>query len=727
MKERTEKMGKKLILAEKPSVGRDIGRVLACKKKDNRYMENDQYIVTWAMGHLIELAGPEKYNKKYSEWKLADLPILPDVMETQIIKNTQGQYSLVNKLLHRKDVSGIIIATDAGREGELVARWILEKSGIHKPLERLWISSVTDKAIREGFNSLKSGKEYENLFHAAVARAKADWYVGINATRALTTKYNARLSCGRVQTPTLALIAKREADIRSFKPKSFWEILLDTSAGTFKLTDEKNSSSRIFSKEKAESIHDELSKFQEAPLTEKRDTQKSTPPPLLYDLTELQREANKRYGFSAKQTLSILQGLYERHKILTYPRTDSKYLTKDVAGTIKERLAALRTPDYASYVREVEKTDHSGKRHIFNDAKVTDHHAIIPTEETIPWKLLSKEEDQIFRMVAERFLASLMPEHRYVQTQRKIRLGQHTFVMNTILTSQMGWKKVSASEEKSQSAQNIEKGDAVEIYRAAIREDQTKPPKPFTEGTLLGAMENPSKYMASKDQNLAKILENTGGLGTVATRADIIDKLFSKFYIEKKDQYLHVTQKGIQLLDLVPDVLKAPDLTAQWERKLENIKNGQLKMDVFIQEILAFTKELILQIKQDEGKFVHTNRTGDKCPKCGSYMLKEKGKNATVLVCSNRECNNKIRLEASTKARCPQCKKRMKMTGSGENQTFVCSCGYREKLTAFKKRKGKEHSGVSKKEARKFLNKQEEAPINDAMAEALAKWKQKDN
>ena len=336
---------KSLVLAEKPSVARDIARVLKCGKKSNGALEGDKYVVTWALGHLVTLADPEEYDKKYKEWKMEDLPMMPKKMELVVIKQTAKQYQAVKTQLFRKDVGEIIIATDAGREGELVARWILEKSHCTKPVKRLWISSVTDKAIREGFAHLRNGKDYEPLYDAAVSRAEADWLVGINATRALTCKYNAQLSCGRVQTPTLAMIAAREEEIRQFKPQEYYGLNLLAGGIRFSWQDPKSGSRRSFSKERVEDLKAKTGNGS-LEITEIEKSGKKTYAPGLYDLTELQRDANKKFGFSAKETLNIMQRLYEHHKVLTYPRTDSRYIGSDIVPTIKERLKACAVGPY---------------------------------------------------------------------------------------------------------------------------------------------------------------------------------------------------------------------------------------------------------------------------------------------------------------------------------------------------------------------------------------------
>ena len=372
---------KHLVIAEKPSVARDIARVLGCSKKNNSYIEGKDYVVTWALGHLVTLADPEEYGEQYKTWRLDTLPMLPGRWKLVVIKQTSRQYHAVKEQIFRKDISDIIIATDAGREGELVARWILEKAGNRKPLKRLWISSVTDKAIREGFSHLRPGKDYEDLYHAAVARAEADWEVGINATRALTCKYNAQLSCGRVQTPTLAMIAAREEEIKKFIPKPYYGLKAVVKGIPFTWADAKNNSGRTFDKSRIEAIYKNAeSKIR---ITEVKKKAKKTYSPALYDLTALQKEASQRYGYPAKETLNIMQRLYENHKVLTYPRTDSRYLTTDMTGTLKERLKACAVGPYRKAASRLSMQEIKADKSFVNNAKVSDHHAIIPTEQFV--------------------------------------------------------------------------------------------------------------------------------------------------------------------------------------------------------------------------------------------------------------------------------------------------------------------------------------------------------
>ena len=725
---------KSLVLAEKPSVARDIARVLGCHKNISGAIEGEKYIVTWALGHLVTLADPEEYDKDFKAWNMTYLPMLPEKWELVVIKQTSKQYHNVKTQLFRKDVSEIIIATDAGREGELVARWILDKSGCHKPIKRLWISSVTDKAIREGFSNLKDGRAYNNLYYAAKSRAEADWLVGINATRALTCKYNAQLSCGRVQTPTLAIIASRDAEIRSFKPEEYHG--LTCMAGGVKWTwqQEKSGSLRTFQKNQILEIEKRI-KNQSLTVTDVHKASKKTFSPGLYDLTELQRDANKRFGFSAKQTLNIMQKLYEHHKVLTYPRTDSRYIGTDIVPTIKERLKACNIGPYKKFIPELLKgTIHANKSFV-DDKKVSDHHAIIPTEEFVQMDKMSNDERKIYDLVVRRFIAVLYPAFEYEQTTMKASAGNETFIAKGKIIISSGWKSVyetsidkdwedsddSDTAVNSQSLPDLKAGASLKIDRTSMTSGKTQPPKRFTEATLLSAMENPVKYMESKDSAERKTLGETGGLGTVATRADIIEKLFNSFLIEKKDNEVLITSKGKQLLELIPEDLKKPELTAQWEMKLSRIANGSHKADQFIDEITGYTKELIQEIKDADGTFRHDNITNSKCPRCGKRMLAVKGKNARMLVCQDRECGYRETVAKMSNARCPNCHKKMEIIKKGDEETFVCgTCGHKEKLSAFKERRQKEGAGVSKRDVQKYLKKQNDEPINNAFASALA-------
>lgn len=725
-------MKKSVIIAEKPSVARDIARVMHCNKKGNGFFEGDKYIVTWALGHLVTLADPEVYDDKYKTWKIEDLPMLPNELKLVIIKQTSKQFHAVKSQLQRSDVGEIVIATDSGREGELVARWILAKAKVNKPTKRLWISSVTDKAIKDGFTKLKPGKAYENLYNSAVARSEADWYIGLNATRALTTRFNAQLNCGRVQTPTVAIIAAREDEIKNFKPQTYYGIEAQTT-DNLKLTwQDPKGNSRSFDKEKTDTIVKKLGK-QNAVVKEIEKKPKKSFSPGLYDLTELQRDANKIFGYSAKETLNIMQKLYEQHKVLTYPRTDSRYLSSDIVETLPERLRACGVGDYRPLAHKILSKPIKASKAFVDDSKVSDHHAIIPTEGYVNFSAFTDKERKIYDLVVKRFLAVLFPAFEYEQLTLRAKIGEEDFVARgkTILST--GWKEVyenrfddedAAEDLKEQVLPRIEKGDTLIVKLIAQTSGQTSPPARFNEATLLSAMENPTKYMETKSKQLAETLKSTGGLGTVATRADIIDKLFNSFLIEKRGKDIHLTSKGRQLLDLVPEELKSPALTAEWEQKLDQIAHGKLKKEVFISEMKKYTKEIVAEIKASSKKYKHDNISTKSCPDCGKPMLEVNGKKGKMLVCQDRECGHRKNVSRVTNARCPQCHKKLELRGEGEGQIFICKCGHREKLSAFEARRKKESSGkVDKRTVQKYLKSQnkEEEPINTALADALKK------
>ncbi|MDM5318855.1 DNA topoisomerase III [Bacillus pumilus] len=725
-------MSKTVVLAEKPSVGRDLARVLKCHKKGNGFLEGDQYIVTWALGHLVTLADPEGYGKEFQSWRLEDLPIIPEPLKLVVMKKTGKQFQAVKAQLARKDVKNIVIATDAGREGELVARWILEKAHVKKPLKRLWISSVTDKAIQEGFKRLKDGKEYDNLYRSAVARAEADWIVGINATRALTTKFNAQLSCGRVQTPTIAMIAKREEDIQQFQPKPFYGMTAQVDGLTLTWQDAKTKQSRTFQENV---IKERFAACEGKPavVDALKKTAKKAFAPGLYDLTELQRDAHKRYGFSAKETLSTLQRLYEQHKLVTYPRTDSRFISADIVPTLKDRLKGMNVRPYAQHVNRILQSGVKAHKGFVNDAKVSDHHAIIPTEEELYPGVLSDKERKLYDLIAKRFLAVLMNPFEYEETTVITKIGSETFTAKGKTVQAAGWKAVyddSYEEEESAEADQhlpiLSEGQSLDVRQLKETRGETKPPARFNEATLLSAMENPAAFMQNEEKDLVKTLGETGGLGTVATRADIIEKLFNSFLIEKKGKDIFITSKGKQLLSLVPEDLKSPALTAEWEQKLSKIAKGQLKASQFMSEMKSYAKQAVSEIKQTNQTFKHDNVTGTHCPDCGKLMLKVNGKHGTMLVCQDRECGHRKNVAKKTNARCPNCHKKLELRGEGDGKIFACVCGHREKLSVFEKRKSQSNQKkASKHDVSKYMKKQKkvEEPINNALAEQLKKLK----
>ncbi|MDM5287212.1 DNA topoisomerase III [Peribacillus frigoritolerans] len=722
-------MSKSVVIAEKPSVARDIANVLKCNKKGNGFLEGDKYIVTWALGHLVTLADPEAYDIKYKTWKLEDLPMLPEHMKLVVMKQTGKQFNTVKTQLNRSDVNEVIVATDAGREGELVARWIIDKAKVHKPIKRLWISSVTDKAIKDGFNNLKPGKAYEDLYISAVARSEADWYIGLNATRALTTKFNAQLNCGRVQTPTVAMVAAREEEIANFKPQTYYGIEAQTDGLNLTWQD-ASGNSRSFNKEKTDAIVKSLGSKDATVVSIDRKAKKTFAPGL-YDLTELQRDGNKLFGYSAKETLNIMQKLYEQHKVLTYPRTDSRYLSSDIVSTLPERLKACAVGEYRSLANKVLSKPIKVSKGFVDDSKVSDHHAIIPTEGYVNISSFTDKERKIYDLVVKRFLAVLFPAFEYEQLTVQTKIGDQKFIAKGKTVIHSGWKEVYANhfddeesdDVKEQLLPRIEKDDVLKTKIITQTSGQTKPPARFTEATLLSAMENPTKYMKTNDKKLVDTLKSTGGLGTVATRADIIDKLFNSFLFEKRGgKEIYITAKGRQLLDLVPEKLKSPATTAEWEQKLELIAKGKLKKDVFINEMKDYTKEIVSAIKTSDKKYKHDNISTKSCPDCGKPMLEVNSKKGKMLVCQDRECGHKKNIARVTNARCPQCKKKMELRGEGDGQIFTCKCGYREKLSAFEARRKKESGGkVDKRSVQKYLKEQEKEaePINNPFADLL--------
>ncbi len=684
---------KSLVLAEKPSVARDLARVLGCNKSGDGCLIGTKYIVTWALGHLVTLADPEMYDDKYKTWALETLPMLPDKMKLVVIKQTSKQFNAVSKLLKSPEVGEIIIATDAGREGELVARWIIMKSGVKKPMKRLWISSQTDKAVREGFNNLRPSSEYDNLYRSAQARANADWYVGLNVTRALTCKYNDRLSAGRVQTPTLAMIVKREKDIRNFVPKDYYTVrgVFEGFNGTFV---DKNGNTRFSDEEFARSIVKQCTGAP-AVVSELKKTYKQTPPPAAYDLTELQRDANKKYGFSAKYTLDLMQSLYETHKVLTYPRTDSRYITADVALTLKDRLKAINSGEYRTLAGSLLRQPKLQTKYIVNDSKVTDHHAIIPTDEPADFFRMSGDEKKIYDLVVRRFMAVLSAPYEYDETSIKITVGKSIFTAKGNTVRSAGWKDAYGNlsdddededfEKRAQNLPSLSQGSRIKVREIKVVSGKTKPPARYTEATLLSAMEHPTEQI--DDKSLRDALKETGGLGTPATRADIIEKLFANGSVVRNGKEIRPTPKGEQLTELVPEELRSAMLTAKWEQTLSDIGKGKADMNKFIAEIKKYASSLVSDVIKSDAKYRYDNMSREKCPNCGKYLLEINGKHGKSLVCPDRDCGYRKGVSRTSNARCPDCHKKMELRGEGDKKIFVCTnCGHRERLADFQKR-----------------------------------------
>ncbi|HHA6285623.1 TPA: DNA topoisomerase III [Staphylococcus aureus] len=705
---------KSLILAEKPSVARDIADALQINQKRNGYFENNQYIVTWALGHLVTNATPEQYDKNLKEWRLEDLPIIPKYMKTVVIGKTSKQFKTVKALILDNKVKDIIIATDAGREGELVARLILDKVGNKKPIRRLWISSVTKKAIQQGFKNLKDGRQYNDLYYAALARSEADWIVGINATRALTTKYDAQLSLGRVQTPTIQLVNTRQQEINQFKPQQYYTLSLTVKGFDFQL----ESNQRYTNKETLEQIVNNL-KNVDGKIKSVATKHKKSYPQSLYNLTDLQQDMYRRYKIGPKETLNTLQSLYERHKVVTYPRTDSNYLTTDMVDTMKERIQATMATTYKDQARPLMSKTFSSKMSIFNNQKVSDHHAIIPTEVRPVMSDLSNRELKLYDMIVERFLEALMPPHEYDAITVTLEVAGHTFVLKENVTTVLGFKSIRQGESITEMQQPFSEGDEVKISKTNIREHETTPPEYFNEGSLLKAMENPQNFIQLKDKKYAQTLKQTGGIGTVATRADIIDKLFNMNAIESRDGKIKVTSKGKQILELAPEELTSPLLTAQWEEKLLLIERGKYQAKTFINEMKDFTKDVVNGIKNSDRKYKHDNLTTTECPTCGKFMIKVKTKNGQMLVCQDPSCKTKKNVQRKTNARCPNCKKKLTLFGKGKEAVYRCVCGHSETQAHMDQRMKSKSSGkVSRKEMKKYMNKNEgldNNPFKDAL------------
>ena len=722
-------MGKTLVLAEKPSVGRELARVLGCNTKKEGCLAGGRYIVTWALGHLVTLADPEDYDDKYKKWELETLPMLPPRFQLVVIRETAKQYHVVKTLLKSPEVSDLVIATDAGREGELVARWILEKAGFQKPIKRLWISSQTDKAIREGFQKLRDGREYVNLYQSAVCRAQADWVVGLNITRALTCKYNAQLSAGRVQTPTLSMIVAREKEIRAFVPKEYYTVSLKAQGFNMLWRDGRTGQNRLFDQSAAQAIAAKVS-GKDGRITQVQKQLKSEPAPLLYDLTELQRDANKRYGYTAKQTLSYMQQLYETHKLLTYPRTDSRYLSADIVPTLPERLKSISVGGYAPFAREILRGSIKASKRFVDDSKVSDHHAIIPTEQFVDFSRLSFDERRIYDLVVKRFLAVLSPAFEYTQTTVTASFEGNEFTARGKIIRSKGWKAVydgsepeeddeAEQDDKEQVLPEVRQGDTLRCVKAEVHTGKTKPPARYTEATLLSAMEHPGKFVT--DASLRSVLDDAGGIGTPATRADIIEKLFATSYVERRGKEIFPLSKGEQLVNLVPEDLKSPLLTAKWEQQLNLIAAGRAQPNAFMNEMRDYAARLVRGVIQSDATYRHDNMTRTRCPVCGKYLLEVNGKKGKLLVCQDRECGYRQNLSFQSNARCPNCHKKLTVVGEGEKRLYTCTCGFREKFDRYNQELSERRSQSSKRDVADYMRKQQAAPKNSALAEALAK------
>ncbi|QCS53267.1 DNA topoisomerase III [Priestia flexa] len=688
---------KSLVLAEKPSVARDLARVLGCTQTKKGYIEGPEYVVTWALGHLVELQTPEDYDNQYKTWRMEDLPIMPEKMKLKVIKKTSPQFRTVSQLAKRSDIKELIIATDAGREGELVARWIMEKVRWNKPFRRLWISSQTDKAIKQGFRELKPGKEFNRLYDSAVCRSEADWLIGLNVTRALTTKYEEPLSAGRVQTPTLAMIIEKEQQIQAFKPQPYWT--LTAVLPGFEAKWQGGQEKRIFNEKKAKELRDKLAG--EAIIKHVKKKVMKEAQPLPYDLNELQRDANKRFGFSAKKTLNVLQKLYEQHKLVTYPRTDSRYLTTDMVGTMKERLEAV-SGAYKEEVRPLIAKNAQLPKRVVNNEKVSDHHAIIVTDQPVFLQDLSSDERKLYDLIAKRFMALFYPAYEFETVKVELEANGEQLVAQGKRVINLGFKQVTNSDLEEASLPHLQEGAALSIKSVEMKHALTEPPLRHSEADLLAQMEKHN-------------------LGTPATRADIIEKLLQNESIDRQNNRLHPTPKGKQLISLVADELKSPDLTAKWERELEAIAKGKGNAKEFLANIRKQTAKLVQQVKTSEETYKPHNLTGSKCPECGSFLKEKKTKQGRVLVCSSLECSYRRSKDPKlSNRRCPQCHKKMEIHDGKAGKYFQCrQCQVVEKAEDKKKK-------MTKREERKLLNKYSDdsdfgSSLGDALKQALKK------
>ena len=662
---------KKLVIAEKPSVGREIAKNLGCFSREKGFTEGSEYIVTWALGHLVELADPQHYSESWKRWSLKDLPMLPEHLDQVIIDESKEQFSVIDSLLKRSDIESVVIATDAGREGELVARWILKMAGYEGKMERLWISSQTEKAIKEGFENLHPASDYDNLYQAASCRAAADWFVGMNVTRALTCFYDAKLSSGRVQTPTLALMTKREDEIEAFEGKYYYTARGDfglfsasyyPEENTIRFTDDATAEEMKEWKDKSGKVSSLVTE------------EKSDPVPQAYDLTELQRDANIMLGFSAKETLDTLQRLYEVHKIVTYPRTDSRYITQDIVPTLPERIKALKNTIFSRQVDEyLENGFRSDNPRFVNDSLVSDHHAIIPTEETVHPEKLSADENKLWQLIALRFLEVIGEDYQYKTTVCTVDVDGKAFKTRLTIPSRKGYRSVSESaglktasmltedSENSFILMQMKEGDEVTLSSVKIRKNVTTPPERYTDATLLSAMEHAGRFV--EDDALKANLGN--GLGTPATRADMIEKLVQNRYVERDGKYFVPTAKGREVVRLAPEVLRSPELTGVWEGRLEKISKGKEDPDLFIRDIKKMAADLVKEVERSDKVFAPVFKDSKKCPYCGSEMMKAVDPDGSVhYICQRLSCQyeeKEVKIKVSTGV--PQVKKISQIPG----------------------------------------------------------------
>ena len=557
---------KKLIVAEKPSVAKDIARVLGVKTRGEGYLYGEDYVITWALGHLVSLCEPGEVDERWQKWSMAQLPMLPADIPLKALPATKSQYEVVRRLLCSAKIGSVICATDSAREGELIFRYIYQLSGCKKPVERLWISSMTDAAIREGLENLRPGSDYDALYESARCRSIADWLVGMNASRAYSLKYNAHLSIGRVQTPTLNLIVKRDLEIENFTPRDYWEIKADFGDYEGLWVNPETKETRADTKELAERVKAEVVK-REGTVAESEAEVKRVPPPQLFDLTSLQREANQKFGYSADRTLKLAQALYERHKLLTYPRTDSRYLPDDMQGKVRDTLKKLPEP-YASFVAAPEMNPSMHAKRFYDNSKISDHHAIVPTEKVPRLDSLAPDERNIYDMVARRLIAAHYPNYEYEAARLITRVNGHDFKSTGSTPLREGWRALYRDEKQNRNETLLPKltaGEARGVQKAGIKANKTKPPQRHNDASILKMMENAGREI--EDEALREQLKDSG-LGTPATRAAIIERLIQVGYARRSGKTLTSTEKGRKLIAIVPEQIASAATTGKWEKAL---------------------------------------------------------------------------------------------------------------------------------------------------------------
>ena len=559
-------------MAEKPSVARDIARVLGVCNGAEGYIDGEEYAVTWALGHLVSLCEPDEVDERYKKWRWGDLPILPEDIPLKVLPKTRSQYAVVKRLMLSKEISSIICATDSAREGELIFRYIYQKAGCKKSVERLWISSMTDQAIRQGFAQLKPASAYDSLYVSARCRSEADWIVGMNASRAFSLKYNANLPVGRVQTPTLSMLVARDKEIAEFVPRDYWELRADFGDYQGIYFDPETKDTKLFDHEAAKAIQAQV-RGKTGTIVQRSREVKTLPPPQLFDLTTLQREANRKFGYPADKTLQLAQTLYERHKLLTYPRTDSRYLSSDMPPKIAATLQRLPEP-YAALVHSPDFRSGVVSKRYYDDGKVSDHHAIVPTEKVADLNALSPEERSIYDMVTRRLIAMHYPDYEYESAKITTLVEDREFRSSGNTPRKMGWRSLYADEKKSAqeaSLPDVQQGDTRPVQKTSLKQQKTKPPEAHTDASLLGLMENAGAKL--EDPELRERMKSAG-LGTPATRAAIIQRLIQAGYAKRSGKKILSTEKGQRLIAVTPVQISSPATTGKWEKALYDMANN---------------------------------------------------------------------------------------------------------------------------------------------------------